>query len=178
MRAALLAMLLTACYTPSMAPDRPGVPSGIPIRNFARVSDGLYRGAQPDPAGFQALRELGVCTVVSFRTSHSDHAMAEAEGLSVVDVPMRAFLDSDPPTDDAVRTFFDTVLDPARQPVFVHCAYGKDRTGVMCALYRIEVEGWTSERALEEMRSFGFHERYRDLSDFVLGYRPRGLAAR
>lgn len=151
-------------------------PASVPIGNFGEVDEGVFRGAQPDEDGFRALASLGVRTVVNLRLHYDDDAEDVPEGIAVVAIPMHAFLDSDPPTDEDVRRFFDVVLDPARRPVFVHCAQGKDRTGTMCALYRMEVQGWTPELAYEEMREFGFHEHYRDLRDYVLAYRPRGFA--
>ena len=80
-----------------------------------------------------------------------------------------------PPTDDELKKFFEVVLDPARQPVYVHCAFGKDRTGTMCALYRLEVDGWTADEVLQEMQSFGYHDIYHDLVNFVKAYKPRGF---
>ena len=147
-----------------------------PIANFAQVAPVLYRGAQPDAAGFLALKDLGVRTVVNLRSRHDDAQLAAPAGIDVVTIEMKAALDADPPTDEDVRAFFAVVTDPARQPVFVHCAQGKDRTGTMCALWRMEADGWTAARALEEMRTFGFHEAmYGDLAKFVLGYRTKGL---
>ena len=54
---------------------------------------------------------------------------------------------------------------------------GRDRTGAMCAVYRIEYNRWAPERALDEMRTGGF-DPDRDAAagtyaDFVRGYRPR-----
>ena len=185
--AVLPALLLvgTACVSASgPAPPAetdaapPTLPDGtaVPIDDFARVDDGLFRGAQPDAEGFRALEALGVRTVVNLRLLHDDDAEDLPDGLEVVAIPMLAFLDSDPPTDEDVRRFFEVALDPARRPVFVHCAQGKDRTGTMCALYRMEAHGWSNERALDEMRRLGFHEFYGDLERFVRDYRPRGFA--
>lgn len=146
----------------------------VPILNFAKVDAGLWRGAQPDEAGFRALRDLGAKTIVSFRRfDRDDREEVPAAGLDLVEIPLKALLDSDPPTDDELRAFFDVALDPARRPVFVHCKHGKDRTGTMCAVYRMEVDGWTPDRAFEEMRKFGFHAIYGDLERFVKGYAPR-----
>ena len=83
----------------------------------------------------------------------------------------------DPPADDEIRTFLGAVLDPAKQPMFVHCAEGRDRSGVMCPVDRIEVDGRTPQRAYEEMRSFGWHdELHVALGEFVQGYWRKGLA--
>jgi tyrosine-protein phosphatase SIW14 len=172
--AAALALAAAAC-TPdnSHLADRT-----VPIENFAQVGDGIYRGAQPDDAGFRALKDMGVKTVINLRARHDDRQGASPHDIEVVSIPLSAGLDLDPPTDDDVSAFFKVVLDPARRPVFFHCAEGKDRTGTMCALYRMEVDGWTPEKAREEMVAFGWHESvYKEIGKFVLGYRPRGFMA-
>lgn len=185
---ALVAAAAASCSGPpaSGAPDRAlseSESSRVSVGNFARVDDGVFRGAQPDRAGFASLREFGIRTVVNLRDFHSDRVSRSAagqapEGLDLVEIEMDALVDSDPPSRRDVERFFEVVSDPARRPVFIHCAHGKDRTGTMCALYRIEIQGWTPERAFDEMQAFGFHDIYVDLKRFVLGYEPRGFARR
>ena len=159
----------------SIAERLPGVPG---VENFARMNARLYRGAQPTEEGFRRLREMGIKTVIDFRSNHSTRKQVEAAGLVPVEIPLRADFEAVPPTEAEVRRFFEVVLDPARQPVYIHCAFGKDRTGTMAALYRMEVDGWTPEEAIEEMEAFGYHNIYRDLINFVRSYKPRGHAAR
>lgn len=175
----LLALFLAACACTAErapAPRDAGV-APVPILNFAKLTDGVYRGSQPDAAGFQALKDLGVRTIVNLRSHHDDRPLVAPAGLTVINIPLKADLfDADPPTEEEVRAFFDIVNDPALQPVFVHCAHGKDRTGTMCAIYRMENDGWTAEAALEEMRTFGYHEKlYGELREYVLAYKPKGL---
>lgn len=150
----------------------PGVPG---VENFARVNPALYRGGQPTEEGFKQLKAMGIKTVIDFRSYHSTHKQVEAAGMTAVEIPLKADLGSVPPDDDAVKKFFEVVLDPARQPVYIHCAFGKDRTGTMAALYRLEVDGWTPDEALQEMEAFGYHDMYRDLIHFVKAYKPRGF---
>jgi protein tyrosine phosphatase (PTP) superfamily phosphohydrolase (DUF442 family) len=179
--ALLLAALLAAGCSGGIAAPAPGAPAfAVPapelgIENAARLCEGVCRGAQPDAAGFKALREAGFRTVVTFRTGHPEAKEAAAAGLETVEIPIHAKIESDPPSDEEVRRFFEVVLDPARRPVYFHCAYGKDRTGTMAAIYRIEVDGWTPEQAVAEMKHFGFRTWYRDLESFVREYRPRGF---
>jgi len=154
----------------------PGVPG---IDNFARITEGLARGGQPSNEGFKWLKDQGFRTVITFRQHHAEPGEAERLGLTVVEIPLQAdVLGSEPPTDEQVRKFFETVLDPARRPIYFHCAHGKDRTGTMAAIYRIEVDGWTNDEAVEEMRFFGYHTIYQDLIAFVKSYKPRGFAPR
>ena len=68
---------------------------------------------------------------------------------------------------DSIVRFLKVTADPAKQPVFVHCKHGADRTGTMCAIWRVAVEGWTKEDAIEEMKrgGYSFHK--------VWGNQPR-----
>jgi protein tyrosine/serine phosphatase len=55
-----------------------------------------------------------------------------------------------------VVTFLKIVADTNNLPVFVHCQRGADRTGMICAMYRVAVCGWTKEAAIQEMKEGGF----------------------
>src|SRR5256885_1649694 len=75
-KGAVAELSLTNAFEVPLTPrdDVPGVP------NFARVSDVLYRGAQPTHEGFLELKKLGVRTVVSLRQMHSDRDMLSGTG--------------------------------------------------------------------------------------------------
>jgi len=156
-----------------LAQRLPGVPG---VENFARINPALYRGGQPTEEGFKQLKAMGIQTVIDFRSYHSTRRQVEAAGMTPVEIPLKADLGSVPPDDAALKKFFEVVLDPARQPVYIHCAFGKDRTGTMAAVYRLEIDGWTPDEALQEMEAFGYHNIYRDLIAFVKGYTRRGYA--
>lgn len=176
-------LAITACSSPAMVTaastgrtfaqrdtDVPGIP------NYAVIAEGIARGGQPDPAGLGYLKEHGFRTIINFRQHHSERKQAEALGMTVVELPLQAdMLGSEAPTDEQVRKFLEVINDPAQRPVFFHCAHGKDRTGTMAALYRIEIDGWTNDEAIEEMKAFGYHTIYQDLIDYVRNYRPRGF---
>ena len=145
--------------------ERPGLP------NFHKVSDELYRGAQPKARGIRELKEMGVRTIVNLRLLHSDRDEIEEAGLTTDDIGYeRIKMEAWDADDDEVVRFLRIVSDPARLPVFVHCKHGADRTGTMCAVYRIVVQGWTKEDAVEEMREggFGFHAIWRGLPKYLL----------
>ena len=177
----IAALLLTACEV-SLGPTRsrvflPAMRLGDSggLANVARITPELYRGAQPTAAGYLQLKAMGVKTVVSFRRFNDSSAEVEAAGLAFVRIPIYASIGSNPPTDAQLQVFFDTVLDPAKQPVFMHCKHGADRTGMMAGLFRIERQCWTNQEAIEEMQAFGYHDVFRDLIGFVRDYEARNF---
>jgi len=123
--------------------------------NLHKVSDDLYRGAQPTAEGFQALQQLGIRTVVDLRAFHDDKAELGGLPLQYVHISSHAWNAED----EDVVAFLRVAADKAHAPVFVHCQHGADRTGLMAAAYRIVIQGWTKEEAMMEMTQggFGFH---------------------
>lgn len=136
---------------------------GLP--NLHRVAPGVWRGAQPSAEGMRTLETMGVRTVVNLRGFHSDRDELVGTGLSYVHVRFNTWN----PEDEDVVAFLKVVADPARQPVFVHCQHGADRTGMMCALYRMTVQGWTVDEAIAEMTrgGYGFHPIWRNLPVYL-----------
>src|SRR5688572_25748861 len=94
------------------------------IRNSARVSPVLYRGGQPSPEGFRTAKALGIKTVVSLRSTQSDHEIVEALGMRYVQVKLSPFH----PTEEHVLRVMRVILDPSSQPVLLYCQAGGDRT--------------------------------------------------
>ena len=143
------------------------------VANFHRVSDDLYRGAQPSAEGIRHLREMGIKTVVNLRQFHADRDEIAGTGLGYVHIPMTA---GRPKVEDVVR-FLRVVTDETRLPVFVHCNRGADRTGMMSALYRAAVQGWPKDEAIREMMAggFGFHEVFDEIPEFIRELDVQGI---
>src|SRR5579859_6972517 len=137
--------------TSTQRPFAQRLPGMAGLDNFARVNAALYRGAQPTEEGFKQLKAMGVKTVIDFRSYHSTKRQVEAAGMRAIEIPIKADLGSTPPDEEDRKKFFEVVLDPEKQPVYIHCAFGKDRTGTMAAVYRLEVDHWTAEEAMQEM---------------------------
>ena len=128
-----------------------------PLIHFYQVDPHLYRGGQPTPEGFRRLADMGIRTIVSLRAQGKTHRaeerqLVESLGMRWVSLPMRSYWR---PTDAQVQAFLEVASDPARQPVFVHCQKGEDRTGSLVAAYRIARQGWTPEEAYTEALAMG-----------------------
>lgn len=82
--------------------------------------------------------------------------------------------------EEHVVRFLQIVTDKNRQPVFVHCEHGADRTGTLCAAYRVAVDGWTKQQAVDEMTQggFGFHSIWTNLITFINGLEVEKVKAK
>ncbi len=136
---------------------------GVP--NLHQVSTNLYRSAQPTAEGMQNIKKKGVATVVNLRSFNSDRNEIGGTGLAYEHIYMKAW---HPERKEIIR-FLQIATNPQKTPVLVHCQHGADRTGTMCALYRIAVQGWTKEEAIREMTQgeFGFHEVWQNLPSWI-----------
>jgi len=122
---------------------------GVP--NFGKVTDTLYRGAQPTQDGFANLRKLGINIVVDLRGSAGERGVVTKLGMQYVSFPWHCFN----PKDEQFARFLTLVRANPGQKVFVHCHLGDDRTGMEIAAYRMAEQGWTAEDARKEMVAFG-----------------------
>jgi protein tyrosine/serine phosphatase len=111
------------------------------------------------------LEKLGITTIINLRMFHSDRDEIAGTNLSYEHINMPAWH----PQDDDVIHFLRIVTDPNRTPVFVHCRHGADRTGTMCAVYRIVAQGWSKSEAIEEMKKggFGFNPLWVNLPHYI-----------
>ncbi|HEX7723817.1 MAG TPA: tyrosine-protein phosphatase [Pyrinomonadaceae bacterium] len=145
--------------------------SNIHIRNFGKMDDRFYRGAQPDESDYKDLKALGVKTVIDLQDNPSSYEKRDVEalGMRYVNLPMS---DSSYPKQDSVDAFLKLVNDPATGTMFVHCAGGRHRTGVMGAVYRFNVNHWSLDQAYTEMKDYDFYTRFGhgDLKTFVEDY--------
>ncbi len=126
---------------------------GVP--NLHKITTNLYRSAQPTAEGFQNLKKMGIKTVINLRSFNSDRDEIGNTGI----VPEHIFMKAWHPERKEVVKFLQLVTDEKRYPILFHCQHGADRTGIMCAIYRIAVQGWNREDAIQEMKEggYGFH---------------------
>ena len=159
----LATLLAAGCATrPTTAPThewpKPCDDCLAGVSNFTKVTDQLWRGAQPDrhdPDVFRKLAKSGVKSVINLRHDHDDFPKLQETGLEYLWLPMRAW---HPEKEDMVlllSALRRAAADPKHWPVLVHCAEGKDRTGYVIAAYRIVEQGWSADDAIQEM--FDFH---------------------
>jgi protein tyrosine/serine phosphatase len=141
------------------------------VKNFGKVTDFYFRGAQPKAEQYAQLAGIGVKTVIDLRDDAKDYAQSEAEaaGLVYLSLPMS---DTKYPPQETIQRFLELIKDSANVPIYVHCAGGRHRTGIVTAVYRMTFEGWDIEKAYDEMKDYDFYTRWGHgaMKKFVFNY--------
>ena len=157
MKVAALFLVVGLSVSVSAASPAPSTAelAAVTIDNFGKVDNDYYRGSQPDRAEYGELAKLGVKTVIDLQSDGKERekALVEQAGMSFYRIPLTT---TERPSDAAVKQFLSLVNDPQKQPVYVHCAGGQHRTGVMTAVYRMTKYGWTEDKAYDEMKQYKF----------------------
>ena len=111
--------------------------------NLDQIAPGVWRANQPSPRRLEIYqRQLGLKSVVNLRGgSQQGFYLFEAEvckklGLTLNDVHFSA---RRAPKKAALLAVFD-LFASLQKPVLIHCKSGADRTGLICALYLLDVE--------------------------------------
>ena len=145
--------------------------SNINIRNFGKMDNRLFRGAQPNESDYKDLKTLGVKTVVDLTDSPKSYEKRDVEalGMRYVNIPMS---DSSYPKAEQINAFLKLVNDSSTGTMFIHCAGGRHRTGVMGAVYRYNVNQWRYDQVYAEMQDYDFYTKWGhgDLKTFVEDY--------
>lgn len=153
-------------------------------RNFRVVHPGkLYRSGQMPLHAFQrTLKTYGIRTVINLRDGSSAQDQAEETfcrqaGVHFERLPHQPWWASDGsvPAQENVDRVCALAAQPENWPILIHCFAGQHRTGGMCAILRINQDGWTNEQAIAEMKALGFEaiDDTPDLLNYLRNYRPR-----
>jgi protein tyrosine phosphatase (PTP) superfamily phosphohydrolase (DUF442 family) len=120
-------------------------------RRFAAVAPGrVYRSGTLKPRWLTiAVRLHGIRTVIDLRRPGPDvdREREFLRGLGVRHINVCATQRPKAPALDA----FLAAIDGAEPPVLLHCLHGAGRARLFSALYRIEYEGWSTERAARSL---------------------------
>jgi protein tyrosine/serine phosphatase len=149
------------------------------IRNFYKVDEHVYRGAQPTDEGFRYLAKIGIKTVIDLRGAsegrRNEESVVSAAGMKYINIPMTGLT---PPSEAEITRILGMLEDGATGPIFVHCQRGADRTGAVIASYRIDHDGWDNARALKEAMSNGMSFFQIPRQSFIRNFQPRTVATK
>jgi protein tyrosine/serine phosphatase len=147
------------------------------LPHFHTIREGvLYRSGQPRGIGLELVRALGIRTLINLRRpdsggTHEEKTFAAEKGLNFYNFSIGS---SHEAIEDAVKRFLAVVDDKSQWPILVHCSRGKERSGVLSAIFRIEMDRWSNEKALEETYRLGLDKGEMPIpEEFIRNYRAR-----
>lgn len=120
--------------------------------NLHQMTPTLYRSALPDSNAAPLLEKLKIGTVINF-LPESDADWLKSPDIRQVQLTYRTNHVDDSDVLAALRAIQEAETNG---PVLMHCKHGSDRTGLMAAMYRVVIQGWSKEDALNEMTLGGF----------------------
>lgn len=170
----IIVLGIGACETAKRGPSPAVAPltddHASPLHNVLRADDDLISGSMPEgDAGFDALKAMGVRTIVSVDGATPDVARARARGMRYVHVPVGY----DGIDAAQARTLARAVRD-LPGPVYVHCHHGKHRGPAACAVIAIALDRMEPEAGEAFLRRAGTSPDYPGLFASVAAARPLG----
>jgi protein tyrosine/serine phosphatase len=159
----------------------------------------LYRSGQMTAEGFaEAVQRLGIRTIINVQDDFPDPLIRKAWGGTVRESELCRQLgvryvalapDLQPrstpggPRPLVIDEMLREMEKPGTYPALIHCKAGLHRTGVLCAVWRMEHDGWSREQAYLELKAHGFGDRACTASNdyvrqYVLEYQPRASRQR
>ncbi|MEW6078792.1 MAG: dual specificity protein phosphatase family protein [Thermodesulfobacteriota bacterium] len=134
------------------------------LENWYQVDQKVYRSSQPGAVDMKTVEAFGIKEVLNLRDRHSDKDDARDTSLLL----HRVETEADDLSEDQILEALK-IIKNAKGPILVHCRYGADRTGAVIAAYRVIMQGWSKDDAIDEMVNggFGFHKRYDNLIERI-----------
>jgi protein tyrosine/serine phosphatase len=145
------------------------------ICDFHKLDDDLYRGGHPTCSGLAKLQALGIRTFINLGGAeaalHRCKTRVEMAGvrfisfhISLVQIVLTGV------SDKRLRKLF-TLMQEAPKPIFLSCSLGRDRTGVIVALYRMKRREAAFNEAEQEAIYYGYRLRFRGLRKALERYK-------
>lgn len=121
--------------------------------NRHKVTDRVWRSAQPSPGQIRRYARRGIRTIINLRGTRDcgsyrlERKACAKHGIEMIDFNLRS---REPPSREtiyAAKKLFETV----EYPILMHCKSGADRVGLMSALYLFLHEGQPLETAMRQL---------------------------
>lgn len=119
-------------------------PALIPPFRFARVEQGLFRGAYPSLKNFRFLKRLKLRTIVSLLPSAPSEDLKEFclhENIRLIFIRVEKFEENVTFTPQLVAKIVTVLGDQHNLPLFIHCLDGGHNTGLVIMTLRL-LQGW------------------------------------
>ena len=145
--------------------------------NFHIVNDRIWRSAQPSKESIDVMKKHGLKTIINLRGSEENHLwesrICDSLGIQYFHMPMDG---REVPDTADLNNILRIIENQQNQPVMYHCLGGKDRTGIVTAIYHLKNSDVSFEEVHKEMLMYGYNEEeFPQLSEFAKTWREKYL---
>lgn len=126
------------------------------IKRFIKVTNDLFRGSAPSIEDVKKLYDsFGIRKIVSLDADagHKINRVCKLLGIEHIIIPID-MIHMEPIANLLNRNLYDLLI--VGGPTFVHCLEGKDRTGMVIAMFKCEYMDWNCHDAIAEAKKLGF----------------------
>jgi len=126
------------------------------LDRFRLITKGLYRGSCPSIKDVNVLHDVyGIKKIVSLdqKCGERINRVCKLLGIKHIIIPIN-MKDFEPIARLLSYNLHELLIDGG--PTYVHCLHGKDRTGMVVAMYQCQYMGYSYERAIAEAKKLGF----------------------
>ena len=143
--------------------------------NFHIVDNGIWRSAQPSIESIAVMKRHGLKTIVNLRGSEENHLwesrICDSLGIQYFHLPMDG---REVPDTAEIKKILRVIENQQNQPLMYHCLGGKDRTGIVTAIYRLKNSDIGFEEVHTEMLMYGYNEEeFPHLAEFAKRWREK-----
>lgn len=136
-------------------------PAGTTFVHFAKVDEAVFKGSIPKTkADFEFLRAQGIKYILDLQLlpslRHSEEKKARRYGITLLHVRLNA--SPIQPSEEHIEEVMAVLRNKDYHPIYFHCAYGRDRTGLVAALYKMYFLGMSQQDALRYLDESGYKD--------------------
>ncbi len=133
--------------------------AGSNLKHFGSVDDGVYKGSRPkSDADYRFLQSLHVKYIVDLQVlplmTVRERRKAKQYGITLIPGIMNASPIS--PSEKHIDKILAILRDERYHPIYFHCKFGRDRTTVIAALYKMYFLGMPPQEATQYLRESGY----------------------
>jgi len=147
--------------------------AGSKLKHFAAMDVGVYKGSRPkSDADYRFLQSLHVRYIVDLQAfpfmSFLEKRKARRYGITVIPGIMNASPIS--PSEKHIDEILAILRDEKYHPIYFHCRFGRDRTNVIAALYRMYFLGMAPQDATQYLHEAGYAFKFGWLRSGLMRY--------
>ena len=154
-----VSILLAALAITTSARSFAETAAGTTLIHYGQVDNGVYKGSKPGTDAdyrFLQARHIKYILDLELLPSMRDSEQKRAKRYGIVVLHNRINASPVAPSEKHIDAILAVLRDKRYHPIYFHCAYGRDRTSLIAALYKMYFLGMSEQAALRYMDESGY----------------------